>query len=489
MADVPSFDRFFIGGEWVSPSSSETFSVVSPLTEQVIATAPAAQEADVDAAVAAAREALEHGPWARMGAAERADGMRRLYDLFIERSNDLAELITAEMGAPLLFSHFGQVGATGMVLDYFCNLTKEYSFEEVRPGFLGPAVVRKEPVGVAAGIIPWNVPLFIAMLKMGPALASGSSIVLKPAPETPISGLVLAQLVEEAGIPAGVVNVIPADRGPGEHLVTHPGVDKVSFTGSTAAGRKIGALCGERLKRCTLELGGKSAAIILDDADLATSIPELYGSGIMNNGQACVAQTRVLASRARYDEVVEAMTEAAKATVVGDPADMATGLGPLIAERQRQRVEGYIEKGKAEGARITTGGGRPAGIDTGWFVEPTIFADVDNSMTIAQEEIFGPVLSVIPYEDEADALRIANDSDYGLCGTVWTSDVDHGLDVARGVRTGTYTVNGFAMEWSAPFGGFKSSGIGRELGPEGLEEYLEYKTINLPAGTEPTLKG
>jgi len=489
MADVPSFDRFFIGGEWVKPSSSETFTVVSPFTEEVLGSAPAAQEADIDAAVAAARDAFDNGPWARMSGVERAEGLRKLYDLFIARSNDLAELITAEVGATLLFSHFGQVGAAGMVLDYFCNLTKEYAFEEVRPGFLGPAVVRKEGVGVAAGIIPWNVPLFISMLKMGPALASGSSIVLKPAPETPISGLVLAQLVEEAGLPAGVVNVVPADRGPGEHLVTHPDVDKVSFTGSTAAGRKIGALCGENLKRCTLELGGKSAAIVLDDADLDASIPELFSSGIMNNGQACVAQTRILASRARYDEVVEALTEAAKATVVGDPADMGTGLGPLIAERQRDRVEGYIAKGTAEGARITTGGGRPAGFDTGWFVEPTIFADVTNTMTIAREEIFGPVLSVIPYEDEADALRIANDNDYGLSGTVWTGDVDHGLDVARSVRTGTYTVNGFAMEWSAPFGGYKSSGIGRELGPEGLEEYLEFKTINLPAGTEPTLKG
>ena len=271
--------------------------------------------------------------------------------------------------------------------------------------------------------------------------------------------------------------------------MTHPGVDKVSFTGSTAAGRKIGAVCGENLKRCTLELGGKSAAIILDDADLEASIPELYSSGIMNNGQACVAQTRILASKGRYDEVVEALTEAARATVIGDPNDFGTGLGPLIAERQRDRVEGYIAKGTAEGARITTGGGRPADQEKGWFVEPTIFAGVTNDMTIAREEIFGPVLSVIAYEDEADALRIANDNDYGLSGTVWTGDVDHGLDVARNVRTGTYTVNGFAMEWSAPFGGYKSSGIGRELGPEGLEEYLEYKTINLPAGTEPTLKG
>jgi betaine-aldehyde dehydrogenase len=489
MAEVPSFDKLFIGGEWVDPATSDRFEVVSPYTEQVIASTPAASPTDVDRAVAAARRAFDEGPWPRMPAAERADAMQRLLDLIYENANDLAELITAEVGAPLLFSHLGQIGATGMVLDYFVNLTRSYEFEEVRQGFMGPALVRKEPVGVAAGIIPWNVPLFITMLKLGPVLASGSTIVIKPAPETPVSALVLAQLIEQAGIPGGVFNVVPADRESGETLVTHPGVDKVSFTGSTAAGRKIGALCGENLKRCTLELGGKSAAIILDDADLDESIPELFGSGIMNNGQACVAQTRILASRSRYDEVVEALTEAAKATVVGDPADMGTGLGPLVAERQRDRVEGYIAKGTAEGARITTGGGRPSGLDRGWFVEPTVFADVTNSMTIAKEEIFGPVLSVIAYDDERDALRIANDSDYGLCGTVWTADVDHGLDVARGVRTGTYTVNGFAMEWSAPFGGYKSSGIGRELGPEGLEEYLEYKTINLPAGTEPTLKG
>ena len=263
----------------------------------------------------------------------------------------------------------------------------------------------------------------------------------------------------------------------------------MSFTGSTAAGRKIGALCGQNLKRCTLELGGKSAGIVLDDADLAAAIPELVSSGVMNNGQACVAQTRILASRDRYDEVLEAVTEAVRATTVGDPASFDTGVGPLIAERQRDRVEGYIAKGLAEGARITVGGGRPADFDTGWFVEPTVFADVTNNMTIAREEIFGPVLSVIAYENEADALRIANDSEYGLCGTVWTTDVDHGIDIARGVRTGTYTVNGFGMEWSAPFGGYKASGVGRELGPEGLEEYLEFKTINLPAGTEPQLKG
>ena len=486
MSDVASFDRLFIGGEWVAPATSDRFDVTNPATEKVIASAPAGSPEDMDSAVAAARSAFDDGPWPHLPAAERADAMQRVLDGIMARSNELAELITAEMGAPLLFSHLAQVGATGMVLDYFVNLTRSYPFEEVRPGFLGPALVRREPVGVCAGIIPWNVPLFIAMLKLGPALASGSTIVLKPAPETPLSALVLAQIIDEADLPAGVVNVVPGGREAGEHLVTAAGVDKVSFTGSTLAGRRIGALCGERLRRCTLELGGKSAAIILDDADLATTLPALLPNAVMNNGQACVAQTRILASRARYDEIVDAITEATRSMVVGDPADMSTEIGPLVAERQRERVEGYIAQGLHEGARITTGGGRPD--LPGYFVDPTVFADVDNSMTIAREEIFGPVISVIAYDDPADAVRIANDSDYGLCGTVWTADVEGGIDIARAVRTGTYTVNGFAMEWSAPFGGFKNSGVGRELGPEGLGAYLEAKTINLPNGHEPILK-
>jgi betaine-aldehyde dehydrogenase len=270
----------------------------------------------------------------------------------------------------------------------------------------------------------------------------------------------------------------------GEHLVRHPQVDKIAFTGSTAAGRRIASICGEQLKRVTLELGGKSAAIILDDADLSSTIAGLMPGALMNNGQACVAQTRILASRTRYREVTDAVVEAVRAWSVGDPMDPTTLCGPLVAARQRDRVEGYIAIGKKEGAQIACGGGRPKGLATGWYVEPTVFTGVDNHMRIAQEEIFGPVLAIIPYENEADALRIANESDYGLAGSVWTGDADHGLDVARRVRTGTYTVNGFAMEFGAPFGGFKCSGIGRELGPEGLEAYLEAKQINLPMGYE-----
>jgi betaine-aldehyde dehydrogenase len=388
------------------------------------------------------------------------------------------------MGCPISFSRLGQVMASYMVLDYFTDLARRFPFEEVRQGMQGPALVRREGVGVCAAIVPWNVPLFVTMLKLAPALAAGATVVLKPAPETPLDAVLLADALIEAGLPKGVVNIVPAGRAVGEYLVTHRDVDKVSFTGSTTAGRRIAALCGERLRRVTLELGGKSAAIILDDADLGTVVPGLLPAAMMNSGQACVAQTRILASRRRYDDVVTALVEAVKGMPVGDPMDPTTMCGPLVAARQRERVEGYIAIGKQEGARIAVGGGRPAGLTRGWYVEPTVFVDVDNAMRIAQEEIFGPVVVVIPYDDPEDAVRIANDSNYGLSGSVWTGDVEHGIDIARRVRTGTYTVNGFAMEFSAPFGGFKSSGLGRELGPEGLNAYLEPKTINLPMGYE-----
>ncbi|HEX6569675.1 MAG TPA: aldehyde dehydrogenase, partial [Acidimicrobiales bacterium] len=426
------------------------------------------------------------GPYPQLSPDERADTIVRLSQAIQARSPELAETITAEMGCPSSWSLMGQVLSSSMVLDGWAELTRTFPFEEIRPGAFGPVIVRKEPVGVSAGIIPWNVPLFIVALKLGAALAAGSPMILKPSPETPLDGYILGELLDEIDLPKGMVSILPAGREVGEYLVRHPGVDKVGFTGSTAAGRKVGAICGEMLKRCTLELGGKSAAIILDDADLAGTMPLLMGTALMNNGEACVAQTRILASRARYDEVVDALAEAVKATTVGDPTDPSVSVGPLVAERQRDRVLGYIDKGKAEGARLAVGGSRPAGLDKGWFVEPTLFVDVDNQMTIAQEEIFGPVLSVLPYDDPADAVRIANDSDYGLSGSVWTSDVEAGIDVARRVRTGTYGINQFGtLDMRSPFGGFKSSGVGRELGPEGLSAYLETKSIVLPGDYGP----
>lgn len=482
---VESKNVLYIGGEWVTPSSTSTIDVVSPFTEEVIATVPEAAEADVDRAVEAAKAALA-GPYPQLSPDERADMIAALSAAIGARAMEFAEVITAEMGSPASWSLMGQVFSAVMVFDGFAKQARTFPFEEQRAGALGPVLVRKEPVGVSAGIVPWNVPLFEIACKLAPALAAGSPIVLKPSPETPLDGYILAEILDEIGLPKGMVSILPAGREVGEYLVRHPGVDKVTFTGSTAAGRKVGAICGEQLKRVTLELGGKSAAIILEDADLATHIPALMPSALMNNGQACVAQTRILAPRGRYDEVVEALAEAVKATTVGDPTDPSVLVGPLVAERQRERVLGYIDKGTSEGAKLAVGGGRPSDLDKGWFVEPTLFVDVDNAMTIAQEEIFGPVLAVIPYSDEAEAVRIANDSDFGLSGSVWTGDVERGIDVARQVRTGTYGVNSIAtIDVQQPFGGFKASGIGREFGAEGLSAFVETKTIILPGDYQP----
>jgi aldehyde dehydrogenase (NAD+) len=478
-------DTLYIGGEWVSPASASTIEVISPTTEEVIARVPGASEADVDRAVKAAEAALT-GPYSELTPDDRADLIGRLSQAIQARSQEIADTITAEMGSPSSWSLMGQVLSSSMVFEGWAELTRTFPFEELRPGLLGPTLVRKEPVGVAAGIIPWNVPLFIVALKLGASLAAGAPMVLKPSPETPLDSYILGEILDEIELPKGMVSILPAGREIGEYLVRHPGIDKVSFTGSTAAGRKVGAACGELLKKFTLELGGKSAAIVLEDADLATAVPMLMPNAFMNNGEACVAQTRVLAPQSRYGDVVEALAEAVKGTTVGDPADPSIAVGPLVAERQRTRVLGYIEKGRSEGAKLAVGGGQPAHLDRGWFVEPTLFVDVDNTMTIAREEIFGPVLSVIPYNDEAEAVRIANDSDYGLSGSVWTADVEHGIDVARRVRTGTYGVNAFGtLDPKNPFGGYKASGIGRELGPEGLSEFTETKSIVLPGDYQP----
>jgi aldehyde dehydrogenase (NAD+) len=477
-------EKLYIGGEWVEPETSATIDVVSPHTEKVIGRVPDASPADMDRAVAAARRAFDDGPWPRMTAAERAEGIKRLSGAVQSRAQDLADTISSENGSPKSWSLMGQVFSATMVLDTYAGLASGYPWEDRRTGALGtPVLVRRAPVGVAAGIIPWNVPLFISALKLGPAMAAGCPIVLKPSPETPLDGYLLADAVAEADLPPGVVNIVAAGRETGEHLVRHPGIDKVSFTGSTAVGKHIGEICGGMLKRLTLELGGKSAAIVLDDVNLdEATLGNLVQSGLMNNGQVCGAQSRVLVSKRRYQDVVDALGAAVGALKVGDPLDESVQVGPLVAERQRTRVQGFLDAGKEAGARVVVGGGRPSDQPTGWYIEPTVFADVNNDMKIAREEIFGPVLSVIPYDDEREAIALANDSDYGLCGSVWTADPEHGAAVAAQVRTGVVAVNSsMILDFNAPFGGFKQSGIGRELGPEGIAPYTEYQTIILPA--------
>lgn len=475
------YQNIFVGGQWREPASAKRLSVQCPANREIIGSCPEATEQDVDAAVNAARAALAAPEWSTTSGEDRASCIDALSAAIKSRTDDLAACAAQEIAAPYSFCK-GQVAMARMTLKFYGQLARDYKFEEHRTGYFGQVLVRKEPVGVVAAIVPFNGPLFAAMLKIAPALASGSTLVLKVPVETPLFSYVLAECIQEAGIPSGVINILAADRDASEYLVAHPDVAMASITGSVVAGRRVAEICGSQVKRVALELGGKSAAIVCADADLATVVPELAKASVINSGQACAAQTRILIPRSRYEEYVSALADAYGSMKVGDPSDPETELGPMIHEGHFNRVKACINAGVEEGARLVTGGGTPEHLELGYFVEPTLLADVTNDMQVAREEIFGPVVCAIAYDDIDDAIGIANDSEMGLSGSVWTADVEAGIEIGRKIQTGNFTINGFSMDIAAPFGGYKSSGLGRELGEEGLQDYLEFKSINLPAG-------
>jgi aldehyde dehydrogenase (NAD+) len=468
-----TYDRLYHGGSWQAPDAGERLAVHSASTETPIGSVPAGTRADVDRAAAAAREAFDSG-WSTTTPAERADWLTKLADALDRRKTDLATIISQEVGTPITLSLPVQVGAPIIVLRQFAALLRDWPFEQT----VGNTLVVREPAGVAGAITPWNYPLHQMIAKLAPALAAGCTMVLKPSELAPLNACLLAEACLEIELPPGVLNIIHGTGAVvGEAIAAHPQIDLVSFTGSVRAGTRVAALAAESVKKVTLELGGKSACVILDDAPFEKAVATGVKNAMLNSGQTCSAWTRMLVPRARVADAIDLARQTLATLPMGDPLDPATRLGPLISEAQRERVEGYIRKGQSEGARLAIGGGRPANLPTGHFVEPTVFADVSRDMTIAREEIFGPVLAVLAYDSEDEAVAIANDSIYGLAGGVWSADPDRALRVARRIRTGQVDINGARWNPLAPFGGYKRSGIGREFGTFGLEEYLQVKAV------------
>ncbi|MFI5706403.1 aldehyde dehydrogenase [Kribbella sp. NPDC051620] len=467
--------EIFAGGEWRPSHSDGRVALVNPATEETFGHAPDGDAEDIDTAVRAARSALLSPEWADTTPKDRAVFLRGIADRLTERASEIGDFVTNENGV-IVGVTTGHALASAGILRYYADMADNLELEERR----GNSIVRREPVGVAGLIVPWNAPLLLAFMKLAPALLAGCTTVIKPAAETALSAAFIVDAAQAAGLPAGVVNVVTGDRETGQHLVGHPDVDKIAFTGSTAAGRAIAAECGRQMRPGTFELGGKSAAILLDDVDLGHFLSQLMPVSLGGCGQVCRACTRLLVARSRYDELKEGLVATLSGLTIGDPHDPATAFGPLAMERQRDRVEEYIRLGLSEGAELLIGGGRPAHLSKGFYVEPTIFTDVDNSSRIAQEEIFGPVLTVTPFDTVDEAVEMANASEYGLAGTVFTADSERGVEVARRIEAGTVGINGYVIDSVAPFGGHKQSGLGSELGPEGLNAYLQYKSIYQP---------
>lgn len=466
-------DKIYINGQWQSSKGSGTIDVFHSGTEEVMGSVPNGVAEDVDAAAKAARAAFDG--WSSTPAAERAAYLKKISEALGARTDDLAELIAAEVGMPLPMAKMIQVGLPVNTFAYYAKLAQNYAFEQE----VGSSTIVREPVGVVGCITPWNYPLHQIVGKVAPALAAGCTVVLKPSEIAPLDAYVLAEVIHEVGLPAGVFNLVSGTGVPvGEAIASHPEIDMVSFTGSTRAGKRVAALAAESIKRVALELGGKSASIVLDDADLGRAVKKSMGNCYLNSGQTCSAWTRLLVPRDKHDEAVELAKAAAEKFTVGDPIEGKSKLGPLASEAQVKRVQNYIRAGLEEGATLVTGGPEaPEGLDKGYYVRPTVFANVKNDMKIAQEEIFGPVLCIIPFDDDDDAVRIANDSIYGLGGGVWSADADRAKKIAKRLRTGQVDINGGAWNPLAPFGGYKQSGIGREFGTHGFEEFLEVKSL------------